>query len=51
VTLARVLRLERFIGICEEHPGWAVPASANQDYVDRLVREHNEAEHEGVESL
>jgi hypothetical protein len=50
VTLAKTFKIVRYIGVCEDHPGWAVPSSSEVDYVDRLVREHNESEHQGVES-
>jgi hypothetical protein len=51
MALARVERRIRYVGVCPEHPHWAVPADADIAKVTDLVREHNDAEHLGTETL
>jgi hypothetical protein len=50
MTLARTVQIVRYVGVCEDHPSWVAPSYNDKGTVDRLVHEHNEAEHEGVET-
>lgn len=45
MALARVETRVRWVGVCPEHPHWAVPPSGDVYEVTELVREHNDAEH------
>jgi len=50
MTLARIFKIVRFAATCEDHPSWAVPSSSSYEYVEKLTKEHNDAEHRGVET-
>ena len=49
--LARIVIITKYAGHCPEHPHWAVPANSDYETVEKQVREHNDAEHQGAETL